>query len=178
MESKGCHYITNFCSGLERPKLICHPSKMNNPLPALIQANALSVKALGSLTVIKGRGCFCQLKLELYLILTEDIFVLLYFGWEFSVRLHLSTTLLPMLGGKRGLDEKWSMKMLQPKHRTAWAAENLVHETLAPLKWLAVLPLSSVEPGFCPIYLFWFMKRSVIMVSKHWDTVFSYKQSF
>lgn len=46
------------------------------------------------------------------------------------------------------------LKILQPKQLTARAAESLVRETLAPLKWLAMLPLISVQPGFCLMYLF------------------------
>lgn len=46
------------------------------------------------------------------------------------------------------------LKILQPKQWIARAAESLVHETLAPLNWLAMLPLISVQPGFCLMYLF------------------------
>lgn len=57
--------------------------------------------------------------------------------------------------GKEGLRRKGieNAEKKQPKHWTAWAAENPVHETLAALKWLALLPLSSAEPGFGHIYL-------------------------
>lgn len=73
--------------------------------------------------------CFCQLKLELPLILTKDTLLLLWLGIECNF---ICVTLLQMLDVKRGL--QMELKILQSKHWTAWAAENLLRESLAPLK--------------------------------------------
>lgn len=150
---------------------------MNSHLPELETGQWLVSEGCGQPDrVIKNRGCFCQAVIAPYFNRGYFHITLRWLEVQCAVASQHSAT--ADAGWEKRAWWEMELKILQPKQWIARAAESLVHETLAPLNWLAMLPLISVQPGFCLMYLFWFMKRSVITVSKHWDTVFSYEQSF